>query len=150
VSGRDTFDRLYNTLTRQGDVFTATYYAVPFLLEIIKNGYLLAMKEAYDLLFESVIGYSMYDEKVIYKGKKLALKEAIYNLVLENMELYLQDLEVVKDETLATYILDLIGLFLDTNSVDIKRLKAIAKTSVIKDEQIVIDTNDKNHYINMT
>ena len=50
------------------------------------------------------------------------------------MELYLQDLEVVKDETLATYILDLIGLFLDTNSVNIKRLKAIVKTSVIKEK----------------
>jgi len=134
VSDRDSFDRLYNTLTRQGDVFTATYYAIPFLIEIIEKGYLLAMQEAYDLLFESVIGYSMYDEKVIYKGKNLALKEAIYNLVLENMERYLQDLEVVKDETLATYILDLIGLFLDTDSVDIKRLKAIAKTSVIKEK----------------
>ncbi|HIP30899.1 MAG TPA: hypothetical protein EYG83_08865 [Sulfurospirillum arcachonense] len=136
-----TSDELYNRITRQGDVYTASYYAILFFIKNIKETELHLMTESYDFLFEIVIGYSAYDEKVLYNNKLTALKEANYSLVFEYIELYFKDLEDTKDEELATYILDLITLFLDEKADYLDRLEDIEKNSVIKEkiEEVVFE-----------
>jgi hypothetical protein len=139
------FGELYNRITRQGDVYTASYYAILFFIENIKETKRSMMTVSYDCLFEIVIGYSAYDEKVFYNSELIALKEANYNLVFDYIELYFKDLEDTKNEELAGYILDLIILFLDEKDEYIDRLEEIGQNSVIKEEieEIVFDWRNK-------
>lgn len=137
-----TSGELYNRITRQGDVYTASYYAIFFFIENIKKvTSIIMMIESYDYLYEIVIGYSAYDEKVLYNGELIALKEANYNLVFEHIELYFKDLEDTKSEELSKYILDLITLFLDEKDEYLDKLEEIGKKSVIKEkiEEIVFE-----------
>jgi len=133
-----TSGELYNRITRQGDVYTASYYAILFFIEQIKEVKFNIMRESYDFLYEIVIGYSAYDEKVIYNGKPTPLKEANYKLVYDHIELYFKDLADTKDEELSNYILDLITLFLDEKDEYIDRLEEIAKNSVIEEKILEI------------
>jgi len=136
------WDELYNSIARQGDIYTASFYSIPFLLEIIqKSDSLVLITEAYDLLFEVVNGYSVYDEKILYQNESIALKEANYRLALEYLEYYFNDLTNTKDEKLAIYILDLITLFLDREKHLLERLQKIAKDSIItkKVEEVIFE-----------
>ena len=130
-------DELYNTITRQGDVYTASYYAIPILIDIIQNSNLSSVAEAYDTLFEIVIGFSAYNEEVIYKNELIPLKEANYRLVHEYIDLYFEDLEAETDEKTASLILDLISLFLEEKEkkdIYLNRLNSLASKSVISKE----------------
>jgi len=104
--------KLYNNIANQGTIYEASFYVIPFLNMVIKFGTDTSKIHAYDLLFEIVNGFPLYDDTVIFDNEELDLKEANYRLTFKSIDDYINDLEfITTNKELSNYILDLLSLF---------------------------------------
>ena len=108
---KKSFEKLYDNVANQGTIYEASYYIIPFLNRIIEIGANKSKEYAYDLLFEIVNGYPLYDDNILYKNEELNLKVANYKLVFESIDFYIDNLEFTTEEKTSNYILDLLSLF---------------------------------------
>ena len=124
---KKSFEKLYDNVANQGTIYEASYYIIPFLNRIIEIGANKSKEYAYDLLFEIVNGYPLYDDNILYKNEELNLKVANYKLVFESIDFYIDNLEFTTEEKTSNYILDLLSLFYkdDERKLVINKLKKI-------------------------
>ena len=135
--------KLYNNIARQGGIYEASYYVIPFLNTIIQQNIKESKLSAYDLLFEIVNGYPVYDEKIIHNGEELELREANYRCAFDSINQYLDDLEYTDNKETMNYIIDLISLFYKEKELFMKRLNEIKESSIFKKkiEELIDDIN---------
>jgi len=139
---------LENHVVLQGDVYDSSYYVIPFLVEMIKKTDEETKVYAYDLLIEIINGYSVYDVEILHNEKALELREANYQNISENLDIYLDDLEFIgnhKNEKLMTNTLYLLSSFRDKKEKIIPRLQELYKDFLFQDK-----IDEAIDYLNIT
>jgi hypothetical protein len=139
---------LENHVVLQGDVYDSSYYIIPFLVEMIEKTDEETKVYAYDLLIEIINGYSVYDVEILHNEKALELREANYQNISENLDIYLDDLEFIgnhKNEKLMTNTLYLLSSFRDKKEKIIPRLQELYKDFLFQDK-----IDEAIDYLNIT
>lgn len=83
--------QLDNHIVLQSDLYEASFYVIPFLVEILQSNTSLGRDYVYDLLFEIANGYAAQEVKCSYDGQELELREACRAAIIGFLSVFLNE-----------------------------------------------------------
>ncbi|MDP5208574.1 hypothetical protein [Microbulbifer sp. 2205BS26-8] len=83
--------QLDNHIVLQSDLYEASFYAIPFLIEILQSDTSLGRDYVYDLLFEIANGHAAQELKCSYDGQELGLREACRVSIIDFLPVFLSE-----------------------------------------------------------
>lgn len=84
--------KLDNHVVLQGDLYQASFYVIPFLLEILAKNIRNGRSYVYDLLFEIANGVAPEKVPCDYDGMTLTLTKGCKRAVAGGLDLYLEEI----------------------------------------------------------
>jgi hypothetical protein len=88
--------KLDNFIILQGGIYEASFYAIPFLLEITKSSAEHGKDRAYDLLTEIANGWEAENASCMYFGEMMSLTDACKRSISDAYEVFLREVANTK------------------------------------------------------